>query len=630
MNDNNTKIKGMELNKITLAFQGKNEILFLEKYFSDSLVQFRIAFFLVTFLYAAFGYLDLRIVPQYAEFFHIIRYYFVVPLLSLVLLSSFTPHFRKVWQLLLFISFIVSGAGISIMTMLVPENYAYYAGLMLIFSAGYFFIKLRFFMATLAGWITLLIFNLGAIFYAKASTLLLINDNFFFISANLIGMFAAYNIEYFARRDFILNQELDSQKDLVENANRNLEKIVEKRTAELMEAKNKAEQSDQLKSAFLANMSHEIRTPMNGILGFAELLKTPDLSGDQQQEYIGIIRKSGDRMLNIINDIVDISKIEAGLVEMAYKQSNINEQTEFIYKFFKPQAEAKGIILSYKNSLSFDEAFFMTDKEKVYAILTNLIKNAIKYTDKGSIEFGYNIDVEDQHAALLHASSLSVPQLRFYVKDTGIGVPIDRQQAIFDRFIQADIADKRAFQGAGLGLSIAKAYVSMLKGNIWIESNEKKGSTFYFTIPFNKLPLVKHESNTTEKSDPDTESKKKLKVLIVEDDETSEMLVRIAIKQYCREVFNASTGTEAIEACRLNPDFDLVLMDIKMPVMDGYEATRQIRKFNKNVIIIAQTAYGLSGDDVKSLAAGCNSYITKPLDLNVLTGLIEKHLNQFA
>ena len=256
---------GMDYNKATLAFPEKNETRFLEKYYTDSLIQFRIAFLLVTILYAAFGYLDSRMVPEYAKLFLIIRYYFVVPLLSVVLLLSFTNFFRKVWQVLLFISFIVAGVGISIMTMLAPDNYSYYAGMMLIFSAGYFFIKLRFFLATIAGWTTLLIFNIGAVFYAHAPSMILINNNFFFISANLIGMFAAYNIEYFARRDFYLNQELDRQKTTVEDVNKNLEKIVDERTKDLIESKNKAEKSDRLKTAFMQNISHEIRTPLNGI-----------------------------------------------------------------------------------------------------------------------------------------------------------------------------------------------------------------------------------------------------------------------------------------------------------------------------------------------------------------------------
>jgi len=264
-------------------------------------------------------------------------------------------------------------------------------------------------------------------------------------------------------------------------ANKNLvlqNKEKEKRAAELIIAKEKAEESDRLKSAFLANMSHEIRTPMNGILGFAELLKEPNLTGKEQQEYIKIIEKSGARMLNIINDIVDISKIESGLMEVSIKESNINEQIEYIYIFFRPEVEGKGMQLSYRNGLVSSESIIKTDREKLFAILTNLVKNAIKYTNKGSIEFGYD-HVETHGPRNIGAGSAS---LQFYVKDTGIGIPKDRQEAIFERFIQADISDKYAYQGAGLGLSISKAYVEMLGGRIWVESEEGKGSTFYFTL----------------------------------------------------------------------------------------------------------------------------------------------------
>jgi signal transduction histidine kinase len=252
---------------------------------------------------------------------------------------------------------------------------------------------------------------------------------------------------------------------------------------ELVNSKEKAEESDRLKSAFLANMSHEIRTPMNGILGFADLLKEPDLSGEQQQKYIRIIEKSGNRMLNIINDIIDISKIEAGLMNLEITESNINEQTEYIYTFFKPEIEAKGISLSNKNTLPGVEAIIKTDREKLFAILTNLVKNAIKYTYKGLIEFGYVKKGEF---------------LEFFVKDTGIGIQEDRQEAIFERFIQVDISKKQAYQGAGLGLSISKAYVEMLGGTIWVDSGEGVGSTFYFTIPYQveskKNPVVQQTS----------------------------------------------------------------------------------------------------------------------------------------
>ena len=245
---------------------------------------------------------------------------------------------------------------------------------------------------------------------------------------------------------------------------------------EQIQLRLKAEESDKLKSAFLANMSHEIRTPMNGILGFAEVLKDPDLTNKQQQEYLGIIEKSGARMLNIINDIVDISKIESGLMEVNLKELNINEQMEFVYSFFKPEIESKRLQLLLKKPLSAKEAIITTDCEKIYAILTNLVKNAINYTNEGSIIFGYE---------------KKGGNLEFFVKDTGIGIPINRQEAIFERFIQADISKKQAFQGAGLGLTISKAYVELLGGRIWLESEEGKGSTFYFAIPFNTEPEEK-------------------------------------------------------------------------------------------------------------------------------------------
>jgi PAS domain S-box-containing protein len=237
----------------------------------------------------------------------------------------------------------------------------------------------------------------------------------------------------------------------------------------LIHAKNRAEESDRLKSAFLANMSHEIRTPMNGILGFASLLKEPDLTSEEQLKFIGVIEKSGERMLNLINNIVDISKIEAGLMEISMTDTNVNELFEFICNFFKPEAEMKGLQFYSKNELTDKSLIINTDREKLYAIMTNLVKNAVKYTRVGSLEAG----LSEEKGGFL----------KFYIRDTGIGIPKDRQEAIFERFIQADIHDKMARQGAGLGLSIAKAYVEMLRGRIWLESEPGVGSVFYFTIP---------------------------------------------------------------------------------------------------------------------------------------------------
>ncbi len=381
---------------------------------------------------------------------------------------------------------------------------------------------------------------------------------------------------------------------------------------ELLVAKEKAEESNRLKSAFLANMSHEIRTPMNGILGFAELLKKSDLTGGQQQKFIEIIEKSGERMLNIIDDIVDISKIEAGLIKVSISETDINEQIEYVYTFFKPEAESKGIKFSYKNEINPEEAIIRTDSEKIYAILINLLKNAIKYTEEGSIVFG---------------CQKKGRKIEFFVKDTGIGIAKERQQAIFERFVQSDIADTQARQGAGLGLSIAKAYLEMLGGKIWVESEAGKGSIFYFTIPNIAKPANKKAVDDV--FPPESEQQQNtLKILITEDDEVSDFLITEILRENNDNLLHAKTGVEAIEACRNNPDIDLVLMDIQMPEMDGYEATRQIRKFNKDVIIIAQTAYGLSGDKEKSVEAGCNDHISKPITKDKLLMLIQKHFNK--
>ncbi|MHB9138517.1 MAG: PAS domain S-box protein, partial [Victivallaceae bacterium] len=380
--------------------------------------------------------------------------------------------------------------------------------------------------------------------------------------------------------------------------------------AELVKAKERAEESDRLKSAFLANMSHEIRTPMNGILGFTELLKEPKLTGEEQLQYISIIEQSGERMLNTINDIINISKIEAGQMEISISETNINEQIEYIYAFFKPEVEQKGMSLSFKNPLPAKDAIIKTDREKIYAVLTNLVKNAIKFTFTGSIELGYEKKGEF---------------LEFFVKDTGIGIPQDKQKAVFDRFVQVNPSDKRAFQGSGLGLSISKAYVEMLGGNIWEESEVDKGTVFYFTIPYNHAPDYKDTISRDTAVEANICPLKPLKILIVEDDEKSEMLITLTVRKFCKELLKAKNGIDAVELCRNNPDLDLVLMDIEMPGMNGYEAARQIRQFNDKVIIIAQTAYALTGDQQKAIAAGCNDYIAKPFRQAALIAMLQKH-----
>ena len=380
--------------------------------------------------------------------------------------------------------------------------------------------------------------------------------------------------------------------------------------------KQRAQESDLLKSAFLANMSHEIRTPMNGILGFTQLLLKPDLTSEQKKTYINIVNQSGQRMLNTVNDIVEISKIEAGMVILNLEEVNVQERLDELIQFFTPEAIKKGLKLTLVKEAPKTAQVVTTDQQKLDSIFTNLIKNAIKYTAKGSIEIGYDVTTLEQ-----------TPSLQFYVKDSGIGISEERQDAIFERFIQADIVDKDARQGSGLGLAISKAYVEMLGGKIWGISEVDKGSTFFFTLPRNMdskrkveiSPNVLYE-NEGNSIIPEISD---LKVLIVEDDETSEMLISIELEKFSKEILKVTTGLDAIETCLWHPDIDLVLMDIQKPGMNGYETTRKIRDFNKEVIIIAQTAFALTGDREKAIEAGCNDYIPKPIIKEMLLELIK-------
>jgi len=397
--------------------------------------------------------------------------------------------------------------------------------------------------------------------------------------------------------------------------------ITERKQAEqeLIEAKERAEESDKLKTAFLNNISHEIRTPFNGILGFLSIIQDNDLTRSERDEYIDLTNKSAYRLINTINDIVEISQIQSGQMKMTASETNIKSLIDELFDHFVTDAESHGLEFTINNDLPDSLDCIFTDRIKLKTVLSILIGNAIKFTKEGSIEFGCDL-VETSHAL----------SLRFFVKDTGIGISEDKLQVIFERFMQVDVSNTRQFEGSGLGLSISTAYVKMLGGKIWVESEAGKGSVFYFTIPYNVEPeekkVVKNvvsDEGAENKINPEISG---LKILIVEDDQSSAKFVTLIVRIFSKEVLMASNGFEAVKACRENPDINLVLMDIQMPEMNGYEATRQIRQFNKEVIIIAQTAFGLIGDRIKAIDAGCNDYISKPIKKGELLSVIRKHI----
>lgn len=382
---------------------------------------------------------------------------------------------------------------------------------------------------------------------------------------------------------------------------------------ELQEAKEKAEQSDRLKTAFLANMSHEIRTPMNGILGFLELLKTPGLDESERMNFINIINASAERLLNTINDIIELSRIEAGDVPVLTDNIDLRSFLNFFYEFFLPQATRKGLFLK-QPAIDPKLKAIVSDQNKLNSILTNLIKNALKFTQTGSIEFGCK--PVNGH-------------VQFYVKDTGKGIKKENISLIFERFAQEDSGLSRGYEGSGLGLAICKAYVEKLGGKIRVESEPGKGSTFFFQIPYQPVTEIKmiRAANPPEPvALPQTD--KRLNILIAEDDNAGFLYLSTVLQGMNCKISRCNSGVEAVQIARENPGLDLILMDIKMPEMDGYEATRKIREFNKDVIIIAQTAYALAGDRQKAIDAGCNEYIAKPIGKNKLLEVIGKLIKQ--
>ncbi|MCF8226849.1 MAG: PAS domain S-box protein [Bacteroidales bacterium] len=380
---------------------------------------------------------------------------------------------------------------------------------------------------------------------------------------------------------------------------------------QLLKAKEKAEESDKLKTAFLTNMSHEIRTPMNGILGFLDLLNKPNLSEKSKMRYISIVNESGQRLLSTINDIIEISKIETGIHEVTYKPVNIENLMHYFLEFFKTQASDKGISLSITEQVTGDASQVGTDKQKLESVLTNLLKNAIKFTPGGSIEFGNHVKDDS---------------LIFFVRDSGGGIPEEKINTIFDRFVQADMKISRSYEGSGLGLSIAKAYVKLMGGDIWVESEINKGSTFFFSIPY-RIADAEMSVPVTDHKEKLQEPEREITLLIAEDDKFSYLFLKSLLSGKKFSLLHAWNGEEAIDMLKNHPEVSIILMDIKMPVLDGINATKEIRKFNPTIPIIAQTAYVMPNDESKIIKAGCNDYIPKPIQQEELFRVLNKYIS---
>jgi len=385
----------------------------------------------------------------------------------------------------------------------------------------------------------------------------------------------------------------------------------------LIMAKEKAEESDKLKSAFLSNMSHEIRTPMNAILGFSTLLFDPTLTEAEKSEYVHIIKERGNDLMRIIDDIIDVAKIESGQIKIEIKECFINvlltNLLVTLLEVKRKQAKNKIVMTCLPGNTDKDFSI-LTDSNRLRQIMTNLIENALKFTEEGNVEFGYIIKNEGIE-----------PIIEFFVRDTGIGIQPEMHEVIFERFRQVDDTNTRRHGGTGLGLTISKNLVKLLGGDIRIESDRGKGTCFFIALPLQttstkaeaaalKVPEIAAEINWSGRV-----------ILVVEDEESNYFLIDRMLKRSGASLVWARNGIEAVDMCRRR-EIDAVLMDIRMPMMDGYEATQEIKKYRKELPIIAQTAYALKGEREKSLAAGCDAYISKPIDARELRNALSIYL----
>ncbi len=586
----------------------KDRVDYISGHSIITLKEIRVGLLAGILIYGLFAIMDPYMLEENYRISWIIRVTIVCPVILFTFLFSYTKYFIRYAKPFLILCLFIAELGILTMIYLSnkpePASMGYYAGLILVMLwAGFIFRfnvkETLFFMVS-----SVLLYN--AIVYLKQDIYLLnINDgtnwmllnNFFLISAGILTLIGTRSIHKFI-------QHIQHKNKALNEGHKALSK-----------AKIRAEESDMLKSAFLSNLSHEIRTPLNGIIGFSEMLKDRETTREEIKEYSDIIVNNSSQLLNIINNMLDLSMIQTGQVKLHFQKLDIHKSLLRVVEKHSHAANKKGLTLSLTNNTT-TPFYLCTDHMRFRHILSHLVENAIKFTPAGEIKLGYR--VEDD-------------RVLFFVCDTGIGIEKEYRDIIFDHFRQIEPSHTRSYRGAGLGLAIAKNMTHLLDGEIFIEEVTPTGTCFFISLPDRKESR-RHEKTVYKHATPCKELmiNRDIKILIAEDDDTCRQYLSAILNHEKIKLIMATNGQEAIEKFKSNPDTDLVLADYKMPDMKGHEILNAIKKINNSVPVVAQTAFTAAGDKIRMMEYGFDGFLSKPFQSKDLIAILKQHIRELT